>query len=301
MLLLAGCTLPAAHSPSGYPYGYAPPHQAVQARGALQAIPWQAPDLRPIAGSPRTDKQDGKLPEDRVPPPVQRAAGRANTASTPPVAPGDSPVSEKPATDKPPAKPVREPAYDPAAYRHLEQDLAACCQELTRTVTIEPGDTLGKIAKRHGASWRLIARLSGIDEPHRIRPGQSVKVLTGTPSAEIDLAAFKLSLYVDGRLVKEYPIGVGAEKSATPTGVFTVARKVIDPPWNYRGQRAAPGAPDNPVGTRWIGFGNSYGIHGTNEPESIGMKGSLGCIRLLNEHVEEIYDALKTGSKVVVR
>lgn len=66
-----------------------------------------------------------------------------------------------------------------------------------------------------------------------------------------------------------------------------------------------PGGPDNPLGSRAIYLFTSKGdtgfrIHGTNEPWSIGTAASSGCIRMWNEEVEELYDAVKIGTKVIV-
>ena len=59
--------------------------------------------------------------------------------------------------------------------------------------------------------------------------------------------------------------------------------------------------PKNPLGTHWLDLGDSYGIHGTIEPDSIGNAESRGCIRLLNADVSEVYDLLETGAEVVIR
>jgi lipoprotein-anchoring transpeptidase ErfK/SrfK len=57
------------------------------------------------------------------------------------------------------------------------------------------------------------------------------------------------------------------------------------------------------LGERWIGLdsGNQLGIHGTNDPASIGRAESRGCIRLSPTDVDDVYDILSIGSKVVIR
>ena len=60
--------------------------------------------------------------------------------------------------------------------------------------------------------------------------------------------------------------------------------------------------PKNPLGERWIGFYGEYGIHGTVEPESVGKRVSLGCVRMYEADVEEVFDLVVTGdSQVEVR
>ena len=62
------------------------------------------------------------------------------------------------------------------------------------------------------------------------------------------------------------------------------------------------GSPENSLGTRWLGFDKKgYGIHGTVEPETIGQQVSQGCVRMLNEDVEELYDLLPRGTRVTVQ
>ena len=65
--------------------------------------------------------------------------------------------------------------------------------------------------------------------------------------------------------------------------------------------RVVPGGPNNPLGARAIYLGRSqYRIHGTTAPNSIGKAASSGCIRMLNEHVIDLYDRVKLRARVVV-
>ena len=88
-------------------------------------------------------------------------------------------------------------------------------------------------------------------------------------------------------------------------GTFTVRQnsKLIDPAWtNPRtGEHFDRLDPGNPIGDRWIGLEGideatrhmrGYGIHGTNEPQSISQQSSMGCIRMLAQDVEVIYEVL---------
>lgn len=77
-------------------------------------------------------------------------------------------------------------------------------------------------------------------------------------------------------------------------------------PWRYaRYKDGMPGGPENPLGSRALylyrdGKDTYYRIHGTNDPSSIGRAASLGCIRMLNAHVEELYRRTPVGTKVVI-
>ena len=108
----------------------------------------------------------------------------------------------------------------------------------------------------------------------------------------------KLAVVDSGKVVKIFPTAVGAAKSPSPTGSFKVIRLAVDPVWSSHGRTIGPGK-SNPVGTRWIGLSiKGYGIHGTNEPASIGKNASHGCIRLRNRDVEELYTMVSIGDSV---
>ncbi|HLS88245.1 MAG TPA: L,D-transpeptidase [Sphingobacteriaceae bacterium] len=108
-----------------------------------------------------------------------------------------------------------------------------------------------------------------------------------------------LIAYRDGRPVRAYPAAVGRSTDPTPTGSFQIINRVVDPTWYPRGAEPVPPGPDNPIGSRWLGLDlPGYGIHGTNNPDSIGLPVSLGCIRLLPGHVEELFDRTMIGTPV---
>jgi len=79
-----------------------------------------------------------------------------------------------------------------------------------------------------------------------------------------------------------------------------IERRVMNPTYSHNGKVVPPG-PGNPVGTRWMGLSlHGYGIHGTNEPRSIGKPSSHGCIRLARPDLEELYAQVAVGDTVVL-
>lgn len=107
----------------------------------------------------------------------------------------------------------------------------------------------------------------------------------------------KLALIEDDR-VTIFRVAVGASVSPSPTGTFTIVNRVTNPTYYKPGTIIAPGA-SNPIGTRWIGLNEKgYGIHGTDNPASIGFAKSHGCIRLTNADVETLFDRVRTGDLV---
>jgi lipoprotein-anchoring transpeptidase ErfK/SrfK len=108
----------------------------------------------------------------------------------------------------------------------------------------------------------------------------------------------KLAVVENDQVVQIYAVAVGASKSPSPTGTFTIVNRVANPTYYHSGTVIAPG-PRNPIGTRWIGLNQKgYGIHGTDEPSSIGYAKSHGCIRLRNADIERLFARVRTGDVV---
>jgi len=182
---------------------------------------------------------------------------------------------------------------------------------LTFRYIIQPGDTLGKIAKAHYISDDLLADVNGIRNKHLIRAGQTIKVIRGPFHATVEVSEHTLGLYLDKTFVRQYRVGLGQD-NGTPTGVWEVGTKLINPTYYPpRGGRIIPpDDPENPLGGFWIGLHGMegeakgqlrYGIHGTNEPDSIGKSVSLGCIRMYNEDAKQLYSYLvEKESRVTV-
>jgi len=112
----------------------------------------------------------------------------------------------------------------------------------------------------------------------------------------------KLALIENGQVVKIYDTAVGAPASPTPAGTYKIAQRVPNPTWyGPAGQVVGPGK-GNPVGTRWMGLSRKgYGIHGTNNPKSIGKRASHGCIRMRNRDVEDLFERVAVGDVVELR
>jgi lipoprotein-anchoring transpeptidase ErfK/SrfK len=114
----------------------------------------------------------------------------------------------------------------------------------------------------------------------------------------VSLEDRKLALVEDGQLKKVYTVAVGKPSTPSPVGTFTIERRVANPTYHHNGKTVLPG-PGNPVGTRWMGLSkHGYGIHGTNEPKSIGKAASHGCIRMSQADLEEFYELVTVGDTV---
>ncbi len=102
--------------------------------------------------------------------------------------------------------------------------------------------------------------------------------------------------------VTRYEVATGRPPDGTPDGEFTIIVR----------EELVPGETNPQLGIRWLGLrvpgddekaaqGLKYGIHGTDEPESIGRHASGGCVRMHNDDVVELYERVEIGTLVIVR
>jgi murein L,D-transpeptidase YcbB/YkuD len=128
--------------------------------------------------------------------------------------------------------------------------------------------------------------------------GPTAQIPEPTRQVIVTIPDRKLALIEDGRLVKVYPVAVGRASSASPTGRFRIRERLTNPTYYAPGTVIPPG-PANPLGPRWIGLSSKgYGIHGTNEPRSIGQAASHGCVRMHNRDVTDLFERVRAGDFV---
>jgi len=161
------------------------------------------------------------------------------------------------------------------------------------------GDTLGKLAKKYGTTIELIKMNNNLKN-NIIRLDKKLRIWTGQFNIVVDKSRNQLLLKEGDNVIKVYNVSTGKGNS-TPLGNFIIKTKLIDPVWFNRGVVVPPESPQNVLGSRWLGFDSpGYGIHGTIEPETIGKQMTAGCVRMLNEQVEELYNIIPLGTKVLI-
>ncbi len=152
---------------------------------------------------------------------------------------------------------------------------------------IRRGDTLRTIASSFDVSTEEILRINPDLNPRNLTIGQIICIPLAPSPIEIivNVGAKRLTVYRNGSISREYIVATGKPETPTPIGVFEVVNKEIDP--------------GGPYGTRWLGLSaKGYGIHGTNNPASIGTAASNGCIRMYNEDIEALFDITSVGTTV---
>jgi lipoprotein-anchoring transpeptidase ErfK/SrfK len=123
----------------------------------------------------------------------------------------------------------------------------------------------------------------------------------------IDRTSYTLRLFKDLELVKEYTIAVGTVGFETPSGLYNIQNKAVDPAWSVpewggslAGQVIPGGTAENPLKERWLGIYDGAGIHGTDDVASLGTSASHGCIRMAIPDVIELYDQVPVGTPVYI-
>lgn len=103
----------------------------------------------------------------------------------------------------------------------------------------------------------------------------------------IDVDARILTLLQGDRMVYRFPVAVGKPSTPTPLGNFTILNKIMNPGGVF--------------GARWMGFTTrGHGIHGTNNPSSIGTYASHGCVRMYNDDVIKLYNLVSVGTPITI-
>jgi len=180
--------------------------------------------------------------------------------------------------------------------------------ECSAVYEVRPKDTLIKIARQFGTTVGLIKRANSL-KSDVIRPGQRLKVSTCKFSIAVDKSQNMLFLKRNGEVIKAYTVSTGKDNT-TPVGTFKIdSNKLRNPTWHRAGAVIPPDSPDNILGTRWMGLEGvddngvdikGYGIHGTTEPQYLGQQVTLGCVRMKNEDVEELFDIVPCGTEVTI-
>jgi lipoprotein-anchoring transpeptidase ErfK/SrfK len=139
----------------------------------------------------------------------------------------------------------------------------------------------------------------------QIEPGVTRKQIGGV--ILINRGLNRLTYFGD-KLIRRFGVATGQSIYPTPSGKFQIVVKYRDPWWyppTYdswaRDLKPVPPGPSNPLGTRWMGLSTrGVGIHGTNNPSSIGYSVSHGCIRMQVPDAEWLFDHVDVGTTVVI-
>lgn len=190
-------------------------------------------------------------------------------------------------------------------------------------------DTLIQLARQHSLGYEELLRVNkGVDPwlpgagTEILIPGQRLLPPGVREGIVVNLPEHRLFYFPKPEkgkppVVLTFPVSVGKMDWNTPLGVTKVVRKQKNPPWYppesvrkehiKRGDpplpAVVPAGPDNPLGTRSMRLdipGGAYLIHGTNNPDAVGMAITHGCLRMYPEDIERLFDLTPVGTRVTL-
>ena len=190
-------------------------------------------------------------------------------------------------------------------------------------------DTLIQLARQHSLGYEELLRVNkGVDPwlpgagTEILIPGQRLLPPGVREGIVVNLPEHRLFYFPKPEkgkppVVLTFPVSVGKMDWNTPLGVTKVVRKQKNPPWYppesvrkehiKRGDpplpAVVPAGPDNPLGTRSMRLdipGGAYLIHGTNNPDVVGMAITHGCLRMYPEDIERLFDLTPVGTRVTL-
>jgi L,D-transpeptidase ErfK/SrfK len=159
---------------------------------------------------------------------------------------------------------------------------------------VKQGETISSIAMDYRTSVQTLLNANHLAISSTLVPSQAI-VIPHLPAKgsipytiHISVNRRKLTLKKKGSIVHVYPIAVGKIVTATPVGDFIIVNRQPNP--------------GGPFGAMWLSLSKlHYGIHGTNNPSSIGKAVSKGCIRMYNKDVLELASLVPNGTEVFIR
>jgi L,D-transpeptidase ErfK/SrfK len=212
----------------------------------------------------------------------------------------------------PPCPIIQAAACDaPGECKDVEV-IGTVCQRV-----VLPGDSLIEMARQYDLGFNEIEAANPGQDAFVPTPGVMATIPTswivpragGPGRVVVNLSEMRLFQFprTPGP-VMTFPVGIGTEGWATPTGTFKVIQKQVNPAWHPPASirreepdlpAVVPPGPDNPLGTHALRLNKgSILIHGTDTPFGVGRRASHGCLRLYPEDIPVLFDRVPVGAEV---
>lgn len=202
------------------------------------------------------------------------------------------------------AKNAQGHAFDRLSEMTHSQLFSPQLDEFSKLYTVKRGDSFYSIAVNNHCTVKYLLATNRV--PGELQPRMSIKVPAQGWRIVVDKEDLHLYLLTeDGRFVLRYQVGIGEMDYKTPKGAYLISNKLKEAVWHKPGGGVIRyGDEGYALGTRWMGIQTAdgrktgLGIHGTDQPETVGQRKSMGCIRMLNEKVEELFIITPVGTPV---
>lgn len=166
---------------------------------------------------------------------------------------------------------------------------------------VQQGETLLSIAAPLAVPWQLLAKINGVEDPARLVPGESLKLVRGPFDAVVSVSRRRLSLQVGGNYAGSFPVVVGRQiRERVGSAVPVVSVQQADAPAEQAGPvtQVAWGQP----GSKSIGLADGLSIAGVADPSTVSDDTVPGTSLIVADRdLAEIADILGQGSRVLVR
>lgn len=215
-------------------------------------------------------------------------------------------------------------AYSKKSVRGFVDQLAGKLESEPVDASVEPSASgLDPVESQSGTNLATGKLMRGLEDALQDPADRTVKAKVETIEPEVtteelagqypnylvvDRSNFKIKFFKELKLAKSYTIALGQAGNDTPTGLYSIQSKQVNPTWyvpnsDWAGDLAGttvPPGPDNPLKARWLGIYNGVGVHGTADTGSLGTNASRGCIRMDIPDVVELYDRVPTGTPIYI-
>jgi len=188
------------------------------------------------------------------------------------------------------------------------------------STTLRENKDLASIARKHDLGYFELIQANPQLNPKHLQSGTLLVLPTKflIPSVQregivINLSTMRLYYFPPGKnYFYTYPVGIGKQKWNSPLGTFKITQKEENPVWivpksiyEFRKKKGIPIAkvvqagPDNPLGKYAMRLSlPTFLIHGTNDPASVGVRSSAGCIHLYPEDIKQLFSMVTVGTHV---
>lgn len=215
-------------------------------------------------------------------------------------------------------------AYSKKSVQKFVDDLAGELGREPVNASVEPSASgLDPVESQPGTKLAIGKLMSGLENALQDPADRTVKAEVETIEPEVtteeiaaqyptylvvDRTGFQIKFFRNLELQKSYSIALGKAGNDTPSGLYSIQSKQVNPTWyvpdsDWAGELAGttvPPGPDNPLKARWLGIYNGVGVHGTSDTGSLGTNASHGCIRMAVPDVVDLYDRVPTGTPIYI-